>query len=89
LNTNNNKIDLGSRDLLGMQFKYFFLSFLAFQLPSPRCDATNRNIGVWSTKSVVLCVAMGEMAVNTASTESRKHTSHVMNALIAQAFVFK
>jgi len=40
LNTNNNKIDLWGRDLLGMQFKYIYIYFffLAFQLPSPRLN---------------------------------------------------
>jgi len=36
--TDNSKIGPWDRDLLGVQFKNHFISFLAFQLPSPRRD---------------------------------------------------
>ena len=47
-------------------------------------------IGAWFTKSVLLCVAMGEMAGKTALAKFKQHTSHTpaMSVPIAQAFVF-
>ena len=47
-----------------------------------------RIVGVWFTKAVVLCAVMGEMVGKTAPAKSRQHTSHVVSASIAQAFVF-
>jgi len=48
-----------------------------------------RIVGVWFTKPVVLlCPTMGEMAGKTALAKCRPHTSHVVSASPAQAFVF-
>jgi len=40
-----------------------------------------RIVGVWFSKSVVLCAAMGEMLRRTASAERKQHTSDVMSVL--------
>jgi len=45
LNTNNNKIDLWGRDLLGMQFKYLFSFFLGLSAPIPSSGDWFRRAG--------------------------------------------